>query len=102
LNQGSCEIDGSIGQKGRELASMYAVQAMAPHSSTWHQPSAARGLDTLRPIAEPAALPTPRPTRNAARIRENVYVLPPKSSESRRVHTTSAASAVIPDSAMVM
>ena len=42
----------------------------------------------------------PRPTRNAARISENVYVVAPKSSDRIRVQMTSAASAVIPDSAI--
>ena len=31
---------------------------------------------------------------------ENVYVVPPSSSVNRRVHTTSAPSAVMPESAM--
>src|SRR5581483_12496734 len=41
-----------------------------------------------------------RPTRNTARISAKVYTVAPKCSDSSRVHTTSDASAVIPDSAM--
>jgi tRNA A58 N-methylase Trm61 len=41
------------------------------------------------------------PTRKTARMIENVYVVPPSSSDSRRVQMTSAPSAVRPESAMV-
>ena len=61
-----------------------------------------RGFDRLRAIAEPRLLPMPSPTRNTARINENVYVVAPNSSESTRVQTTSDPSAVRPDSAMAM
>src|SRR5439155_24350365 len=101
LNHGSVEIDGLIGQYGNDCVSMYAVQATAPHRAIWQTPSATRGRPTPRASAEPRLLPMPRPIKNTARIRENVYTVAPKSSERRRVHTTSAASAVIPDSAIV-
>ena len=60
-------------------------------------PSAARG----RPPAARAAprrrcSRCPRPMRNTPRMIENVYVVPPSSSDSSRVHTTSAPSAVSP------
>src|SRR5713101_545695 len=80
---------------------MYAVHAIAPQSSTWHTPSATRGRLIARPIADPRLLPTPRPIRNTARINENVYTVAPKRSDNSRVHTTSAARAVMPESAMV-
>ena len=75
---------------------------MQAQSASWHQPSAARGRATRDAMADPIVLPMPRPNRNTARISENVYVVAPKSSESRRVQITSAASAVNPDSAMTM
>jgi hypothetical protein len=63
-------------------------------------PSATRGRFAVRPIAAPTLLPIPRPSRNTARICENVYVVAPNRSESIRVHTTSAPSAVMPEIAI--
>ena len=45
-------------------------------------------------------LPMPSPNRNTARISANVYTVAPNTSESIRVHTTSHASAVMPESAI--
>ena len=73
---------------------------MVAHSRSWHQPSATRGRATRRASSDPIVLPMPRPTRNTARISENVYVVAPKSSDRMRVQTTSAPSAVMPDSAI--
>ena len=42
----------------------------------------------------------PSPSRNTARINENVYVVAPNRSDSIRVQTTSAPSAVSPDNAI--
>ncbi len=74
---------------------------MPSTSSAWHQPSAVRALAVDRAITEPMLLPRPMPTRNPARISENVYVVAPSSSDRSRVHTTSAASAVAPEMPMV-
>ena len=65
-------IAGLIGQNGSEAVSMYAAHASAPQIAIWLQPSATRGLDTVRPIAAPRLLPMPRPNRNTARISEKV------------------------------
>src|SRR5262245_4690653 len=73
---------------------------MQTHSATWHHPSAARGRSSRDDSTEPALLPMPSPNRNTARMRENVYVLAPKRSDSIRVQITSAARAVMPDSAI--
>ena len=100
LNHGLVEMDGSIGQYGIEVPIMMPAHATAAHTPAWHQPSAVAGRARLRASADPTLLPMPRPSRNPARMRENVYVVPPKSSESRRVHTTSAESAVNPESAI--
>ena len=78
---------------------MYAVHAIAAQSDSWHQASATRGRARLRASADPTLLPMPMPVRNTARISENVYVVAPKRSDRLRVQSTSAASAVIPDSA---
>src|SRR5262252_8312130 len=94
LIHGFCTADGLIGQYGSDWLTTYAVQAMHAHSASWHQPSASRGRATRDAIADPTVLPMPRPKRNTARISENVYVVAPKSSDRRRVHTTSEASAV--------
>ena len=72
MNHGVVAIDGLIGQYGSDSVSMYAAQAIAPHSSSWHQPSAARGDALSRAISDPTVLPMPRPTRNTARISEKV------------------------------
>ena len=69
-------------------------------SSSWQTPSAKRGFFAVRAMTEPTLLPIPSPTRNAARMSENVYVVAPSRSDSSRVHTASAASAVAPDSAI--
>src|SRR5689334_23333362 len=102
VNHGSVEIDGLIGQYGSEAFSTCAVHAIAAQRSSWHDASASRGRARLRARADPTLLPMPRPTRKAARISENVYTVAPKSRDSVRVHTTSAASAVNPESAIVM
>ena len=65
-------IDGLMGQNGNESLVAYAAHASATHRPSWHQPSAARGFGTLRASADPRLLPMPRPTRNTARINENV------------------------------
>ncbi len=49
-------------------------------------------------MTDPTVLPRPSPSRNAARISENVYVVAPSNNDNRRVHTASAARAVAPDS----
>ncbi len=94
------EIDALIGQYGSDAMSMYALQAMAPTLSIWHQPRASRGRATVRAISAPRLLPIPRPMRNTPRMIENVYVLAPNSRLSSRVQITSAASAQKPESAM--
>src|SRR5262249_60877598 len=53
-------------------------------------------------MLEPIALPIQRPIKNTARIMENAYVVAPNRSESSRVHTTSAPSAVRPERAIAM
>src|SRR2546429_6960471 len=53
VNQGSLEIDGLIGQYGIDCVSTCAVQAMAAHSSSWHQANATRGRVRLRARADP-------------------------------------------------
>src|SRR5215831_817290 len=92
---------GLTGQYGRTFVIEYAAHAIAPVSSNWQTPSARRGFFAVRAMADPPVLPKPRPRRNAARISEKVYVVAPRSSDSRRVQTASAASAVAPESAMV-
>src|SRR5262249_28774732 len=94
------EIDGLIGQYGSESVTMYDVHAKHAQSINWQKPSATRGRFKPRAIADPRLLPIPRPTRNTARIIENVYVVAPKMSERFRVQITSAASAVRPDNAV--
>src|SRR5688572_19004441 len=51
----------------------------------------------MRAIHAPTALPIPRPHRKTAAIIENVYTVPPSSSDNTRVHTTSAPRAPMPD-----
>ncbi|MCX6628282.1 MAG: hypothetical protein NTW28_11715 [Candidatus Solibacter sp.] len=51
---------------------MYAVQATAPASSIWLQPSSALGWRAVRASTEPPVLPRPMPTRNTARMMEKV------------------------------
>ena len=80
---------------------MAAVQAIAAARSNWHQPSANPGRTAWRASSDPKLLPMPRPTRNTARIMENVYTVAPSSSDSRRVQITSAPRAPAPDRAMV-
>src|SRR5260370_343242 len=80
---------------------MYAVHAMAAASSIWLQPSSALGDFAVRAVIAPPVLPMARPTRNTARMMENVYTVATSISPSRRVQITSAASAVAPESAIV-
>ena len=79
---------------------MTAVQAMAAVRSHWQAPSATRADAARRARNAPRLLPIPRPIRNTARINEKVYTVPPSISESRRVQTTSAPSADIPERAI--
>ena len=79
---------------------MTAVQAMAAVRSHWQAPSATRADAARRARNAPRLLPIPRPIRNTARIKEKVYTVPPSNSESRRVQTTSAPSADIPERAI--
>ena len=102
VNEGDVEIDGLIGQNGSESAVEYAAHARQKHRPSCTHPSAVFAFDTPRASAAPRLLPIPRPTRNTARISENVYVVAPKSSESTRVHTTSDPSAVRPDNAIAI
>src|SRR5271165_5003134 len=80
---------------------MNAVQAMAAVRSHWQAPSATCADAACRASNAPRLVPIPRPIRNTARIKENVYTVPPSTSESKRVQTTSAPSADIPESAIV-
>src|SRR6185369_5555768 len=70
--QGLVESSGLIGQYGSEFDSMYAVQATAPASSIWLQPSSALGFRASRASIEPPVLPIAMPTRNTAKMMENV------------------------------
>src|SRR4051794_1143176 len=79
---------------------MTAVQAMAAVNSHWQAPSAPCADRARRASEDPRPLPIPRPIRNTARISEKVYTVAPSISESRRVQTTSAPSADIPDRAI--
>ena len=79
---------------------MTAVQAMAAVRSHWQAPSATRADPARRARSAPRLLPIPRPVRNTARIKEKVYTVPPSISDSRRVQTTSAPSADIPERAI--
>src|SRR5258708_4406676 len=79
---------------------MTAVQAIAAIRSHWQAPSATCADAALRARNAPRLLPIPRPIRNTARIKEKVYTVPPSISESRRVQTTSAPSADIPERAI--
>src|ERR1051325_9070793 len=94
------DSDGLIGQCGSDTASMNAVQAMPAASESWHHISATRGRTIPRASSAPALLPRPSPIRKTARMIENVYTDAPSMSERSRVHTTSAPSALIPDSAI--
>src|SRR5271165_5452810 len=80
---------------------MTAVQAMAAVKSHWQAPIATcADADAARRARNaPRLLPIPSPIRNTARIKEKVYTVPPSKSESRRVQTTSAPSADIPERA---
>ncbi len=101
-NAALVESAGFTGQYGRPVVSDRAAQRMAPTSSPWQTPSAARAVASDRAAAEPTALPMPRPSRNTARMSENVYTVAPSSSDSRRVHTTSAPRAVMPEIPMAI
>src|SRR5262245_17338879 len=72
LNHGLREIEGLIGQYGRDFASAKALQAIAAASSSWHQPRAILGGNLPRERNEPTLLPIPNPTRNTARMMEKV------------------------------
>ena len=56
-----------------------------------------RGRPTRGDSKAAAQLPIPTPNKKTARMIENVYTVPPKSSDSRRVQITSAPSAAHPD-----
>src|SRR4051812_17750325 len=79
---------------------MIADQAMAAVKSHWQTPSATRAVVARRARSAPRLLPIPRPVRNTARIKEKVYTVAPSISDSRRVQTTSAPSADIPERAI--
>ena len=79
---------------------MIAVQVIAATNKAWQAPKAKRGCRRVPANNEPTLLPSPKPTRNTAKMIENVYTVPPSSSESSRVQTTSAPSAVNPDRAI--
>ncbi|OIQ63111.1 hypothetical protein GALL_553520 [mine drainage metagenome] len=49
-----------------------AAQAMAATSENWHQPSMTSEFLALRTSSDPALLPSPSPSRNTARMIENV------------------------------
>ena len=51
---------------------MEAVQAIAAVSSHWQSPSATAGNGSVAPGTHPTLLPMPRPSRNTARMMENV------------------------------
>ena len=51
---------------------MTAVQAMAAVRSHWQTPSAPGAGAARRATTAPRLLPIPSPTRNTARIKENV------------------------------
>jgi hypothetical protein len=69
---GLVDSDGSIGQNGSDRASTSAAHATAPARSAWQPASRIRGLTGPRPTNDPRLLPIPRPTRNTARMIENV------------------------------
>src|SRR4051794_28664141 len=73
---------------------------MAAVRSHWQAPSAASADAARRARNAPRLLPIPRPIRKTARIKEKVYTVAPSISESRRVQTTSAPSADIPERAI--
>ena len=92
-------IDRPVRQRRR--VSMYAAHAIAPHSSSWHQPSATRGRAKLpRRCAEPMLLPmpsrpgTPRGSARTCRPWRRRAATAAASRSPRR------ASAVMPDSAI--
>ncbi len=70
-------------------------------SKTWHHPSASSRPRSLRDEREPLPLPSARPIRNTARMMENTYTVAPISMPMSRVQTTSAPSALAPESPMV-
>ena len=59
-------------------------------AAVWQTPRRKRGETTAPRNKAPTLLPIPSPTRNTARMIENVYTVPPNSSERVRVQTTSA------------
>src|SRR5580698_1305767 len=73
---------------------------MAAASPIWHQPSADFEPDRAR--IDPPPLPNPNPSKKTARMIENVYVVAPIITDSRRVQITSAPNAHRPESAIVM
>ena len=79
---------------------LYAVQAIAPARSNWHQPKARRGRVRIRQSREPMPLPIPRPVRKTATMMESVYTEAPKSNPIVRVQIASDPNAQSPDSAM--
>src|SRR6202521_2749301 len=98
--QGPLDGDGWIGPYGRTWMAC-AAQAIARVNITWHQPNISRGCARREALNAAAQLPIPIPTRNTARMMENVYTVAPSISDTRRVQITSAPSAQHPDSAMV-
>src|SRR6185436_12788775 len=77
VNQGLLDRIGFTGQYGMESASMNAVQPTPAAARNWQTPRATRGLAMDRAISAPALLPIPNPTKNTARITENVYTVAP-------------------------
>lgn len=69
--QGLGDNDGLMGQYGRDLAMINAVQAMAAACSIWQPHSAIRGGRVPRFNSDPPVLPIPNPARKTARIMEN-------------------------------
>src|SRR6185503_16734850 len=73
---------------------------MAATTSTCVKPKALRGDAIKRVTIEPTPPPTAMPMRKTANTIEKVYTVAPNASASKRVHTTSPASAQKPDSAI--
>src|ERR1700730_10411437 len=76
---------------------MNAVHPTPAAARNWQTPSATRGRTTDLAAKAPALLPIPNPTRNTARINENVYTVAPIMVASSRVQTTSAPRAHMPE-----
>ena len=102
LIHGLVVADGLSGQYGSDCVSVCTPptpcrRTAAPGTSR----ARARGRASRDAIADPALLPMPRPNRNDGQNqRKRVRRSRRKSSDSSRVQITSAASAVIPDSAI--